>query len=104
MPKIYKWQLRPIVQRAFSATKEFRYVWTIQIKISESLERSPQKKIHSDFATNLTSIVAGLPSSTEGTGGQDEDLLCDRVDLADALGVAHDRQLSLAHAQWNGTR
>lgn len=49
----------------------------------------------------LTSIVALLAPRTEGAGRQNEDLLRHSVHLANALGVAHDRQFCLAHAQGN---
>lgn len=56
------------------------------------------------ICTHLAGIVPGLPARAEGAGGQDEDLLRDRVDLADALRVTHDWQLCLAHAQGDRTR
>ena len=51
----------------------------------------------------LTSIVSGLSPGTETAGGQDEDLLGDRVDLPHALVVVHDGHPGLTDPQWNGS-
>ena len=51
----------------------------------------------------LTSIVSGLSSGTETAGWQDEDLLCDGVDLPHALVVVDDGHPGLTDPQWNGS-
>ena len=51
----------------------------------------------------LTGVVSGLSPSTETAGGQDEDLLGDRVDLPHALVVVHDGHPGLTDPQWNGS-
>ena len=51
----------------------------------------------------LTSIVTLLSSCTEAGGGEDEDLLRDRVDLPHALVVIDDGHPGFSDPQWNGS-
>ena len=51
----------------------------------------------------LTSIVTLLSSCTEAGGGEDEDLLRDRVDLPHALVVIDDGHAGFSDPQWNGS-
>jgi hypothetical protein len=47
----------------------------------------------------LAGVIPLFAARAEGAGGQDEDLLRHRVHLANALRVAHYRQLRLADTQ-----
>lgn len=57
------------------------------------------RKLHS--ITYLTSIIPFLSTSTETACWQDEYLLCNSVDLADALSIAHNRDLGFSDTQWD---
>ena len=53
--------------------------------------------------TDLTSVVSLFSACAKAASRQDKYFFRDRVDLAHALVVVHDRNRSLANSEGNGT-